>query len=297
MRAAPLDNTIEIVTPENIAFHYRLAGPIRRLIAYGVDVIIRVVLVLGLATVLLPLLSATIGFGGLGVLSVLIFGVEWLYGGFFEAYMNGQTPAKRMMGLRVLTVDGLPINGLQAMLRNILRAVDWMPLLPVGMGLPVPLFTVGLLTMVLNRRFQRLGDIVCGTMVVMEERRWFTGIARVDERRTETILPKLPTDLVISRTLARSLAAYVERRRNFSLPRRREIAAQLAETLIRRLRLPADTDHDLLLCALYQRAFMAEGVPREAAPRHADPYGDQVTHAVDGSLLVGVPTSPRTGPP
>ena len=49
------------------------------------------------------------------------FLVSWFYGGFFEAYWNGQTPGKRIMGLRVLSTNGRPINGYQAVLRNLLR--------------------------------------------------------------------------------------------------------------------------------------------------------------------------------
>ena len=82
-------------------------------------------------------------------------------------------------------------------------------------------------------------------------------MAKLEDARAAGLSASLPADLVVSRTLARAVAAYVERRRNFSLPRRREIAAQLAEPLVRKLGLPVDTNHDHLLCALYHRAFMA----------------------------------------
>jgi hypothetical protein len=63
---------------------------------------------------------------------------------------------------------------------------------------------------------------------------------------------------LVSRSLARTLSAYVDRRRFFTPPRRREIAKHLGEPLLRRLGLPADTSHDLLLCALYYRTFIAD---------------------------------------
>ena len=125
--AEQLDTTIEIVTPENIAFDYRVAGPFRRFPAYLIDLGIR----FGIVALMWIGLSVMAGIGG-GPLAVAIgliamFLLEWFYGGLFETYMNGQTPGKRVMGIRVLTVDGQPINGLQAVLRNILRTVDLYP--------------------------------------------------------------------------------------------------------------------------------------------------------------------------
>ena len=52
----------------------------------------------------------------------------WFYGGLFETFWNGQTPGKRLLGIRVITLDGQPINALQAILRNVLRIVDAQPL-------------------------------------------------------------------------------------------------------------------------------------------------------------------------
>ena len=60
------------------------------------------------------------------------------------------------------------------------------------------------------------------------------------------------------RSMAKALATYVERRRFFSTPRRREVAQHLAEPLLDRFGLPADTSYDLLLCALYYRTFIAD---------------------------------------
>src|SRR5215469_7519516 len=89
----PIDTRIEIVTPENIAFQYRVAGPFRRLPAYLIDVLVK----LGVITILWVLL--TFGFGiigqigvGFGLGLVAWFLLDWFYGGLFETYWNGQTP-------------------------------------------------------------------------------------------------------------------------------------------------------------------------------------------------------------
>ena len=263
--AGQLDSSIEIVTPENIAFQYEVAGPFRRLPAFLIDLSIRIVLWMGLAFGLGMLVPLTGGMS-LAAIIVLLFVMDWFYGGVFETYWNGQTPGKRLMGIRVLSIDGQPINGLQAVLRNILRYVDMMPLVPTEIlfGLPfpfpIPTFMIGLITPMLNDRYQRLGDVVCGTIVVIEDRRWLFGVAKLDDRRAVELASYLPANFQASRNLARALAVYVERRRFFSVARRREIARHLGQPLLERFKLPADTSHDLLLCALYHRTFIADRV-------------------------------------
>jgi hypothetical protein len=135
---------------------------------------------------------------------------------------------------------------MQAALRNILRSAD----LILGIGC--------LIVMTLNRKYQRLGDLVAGTVVVVEERQWLTGVAKLDDPRAIQLAAYLPPNFVVTRSMAKALATYVERRRFFTPPRRREVARHLAQPLLSRFGLPADTSYDLLLCALYYRTFIAD---------------------------------------
>jgi uncharacterized RDD family membrane protein YckC len=253
-----LDTTIEIVTPENIAFRYAVAGPFRRLPAYVIDLLLRVVVAVG-GTVALTMIFGVVGLEGFGfgLALVLWFLLGFFYGGFFEAYWNGQTPGKRLMQIRVLTYDGQPINGLQAVLRNILRMADMLPPLIVQGGF-FGFYQVGLVATMSNRRFQRVGDLVCGTMVVFEEKPWLQGVARFVEPEVARMATAIPVAFRPSRTLARALATYVQRRENFSWGRRIEIARHLAEPLRQQFGLPVNTNPDLLLCAAYHHAFIAE---------------------------------------
>jgi uncharacterized RDD family membrane protein YckC len=189
-----------------------------------------------------------LGFGvGLGL--VFWFLLEWFYGGLFETFWNGQTPGKRLMGIRVLSIDGQPINGLQAVLRNVLRTVDQQP---------VAFCLVGLVSAAANDRFQRLGDLACGTMVVVDERSWFHGVIRFHHPEAIRLAGEIPVSFQPSRTLARTLATYVQRRMHFPPMRRMEIARHLSEPLREKFGLPPTTNPDLLLCGLYQRTFITE---------------------------------------
>ena len=285
-----LDNTIEIITPENIAFRYQVAGPFRRLPAYLIDVLARGMLILIFSLLLMNIFGA-IGLAGMGL--GLILGVwfllSWFYGGVFEALWNGQTPGKRLMHVRVVSIDGQPINALQAVLRNVLRTVDEQPAM---------FCLVGLLTSAMNDRFQRMGDIACGTMVVVEERHWFREVMRINAPEAIRLAGLIPANFQASRTTAQALAAYVQRRNNFPPMRRMEIARHLGEPLRERFNLPVDTDLDMLLCGLYQRTFITdweEESPNQAGSpfaetqspiREGSPFAETVSH--EGIRSTGV---------
>ncbi len=193
-----LDSRIEIVTPENIAFHYVLAGPFRRLPAYLIDCGI-CVSALVTTLIVVSLFAAFGGLAGLGFGAWLLmaFVLSWFYFGLFETFWNGQTPGKRLMGLRVLSTDGQPINAMQAVLRNVLRAVDAMPILGSA-ELGIPFYMVALVAMSSNRRYQRLGDLTCGTIVVVERRSKLKGVSPVQHPDVVRFAQQLPLTFVVS---------------------------------------------------------------------------------------------------
>ncbi len=258
--APSIDGQINVVTPENVAFHYEVAGPFRRLPAYLIDVAIRVLIAVLMSLALLAVSGIGIFDFGMGFLAIGFFVLTHFYGGLFETFWNGQTPGKRIIGLRVLTVDGRPINALQAVLRNILRDVDTMP---YAFGFIVPdlqlvgLYWVGLISMALTDRYQRLGDLAAGTMVVVERRAWLHGVVKITDSAALALATEIPVDFEVTRSLGKALSMYAERRLALSPLRRAEVARHLAVPLSARLRLPPSTNYDTLLCALYHRTFVA----------------------------------------
>lgn len=136
--------------------------------------------------------------------------LEWFYPVFFEV-RNGQTPGKKAMGIHVINDNGTPVNWSASILRNLLRSVDFLPLM----------YCVGLISMLLNREFRRLGDLVAGTLVTYKEQ---------TEQRTE--LPPAdplapPQGLDIDEQLL--LLLFAERSQSFSGERRIELANLLSE--------------------------------------------------------------------
>ncbi|QDV70300.1 RDD family protein [Rosistilla carotiformis] len=266
---APLDTTIEVVTPENIAFKYQLAGPFRRLPAFLIDVLVKLAIIL-FAVFAVALLagitgSQLIGVFGFAAINIGWFMVWWFYGVAMETWCNGRTLGKMAMRIRVVTVSGHPIGGVQAMLRNLVCVADLAPPLSLQFFFedapPVYLIPTGiaaLIAMTCTRRMQRLGDLAAGTMVVIDERGWTLPVARVEDTRVPALASYIPPDYRVSPSLAKVLALYAERRMFLSPQRRRELAKNLAAGLGDRFEFREDLDPDLLLYALYWRTFLAD---------------------------------------
>ncbi|HMO13608.1 MAG TPA: RDD family protein [Pirellulaceae bacterium] len=260
-----LDNKAPVATPENIAFRYDVAGPFTRFLAWMIDMLLMGLVIL-LASILLIMVSSTIGafVGDLGMVAVglflaFLFFFWWFYGTVLETWWNGRTLGKWILGLRVLTVDGRPINVVQAATRNLLRLAD---LFPYFLTI-VPTMAVGLVVMSSNRRFRRLGDMVAGTMVIIERRKYHRSIEQFQDPRVAQLAEYLPPSFIVSNELVGALSMYVQRREDFSVERGREIAASLAVPLLEKFGLPSDTSYDLLLCALYYRTFLLNEQKKE----------------------------------
>ena len=138
-----------ITTPEAVDFAYDLAGAGPRTLAWLVDATIIMVLALGAW-----MFAAMIGIQAIGF--VLVFVLQTCYFMILETVMHGQTPGKKVFGIRVLDARGFRISFVQSALRNILRFADSLPIF----------YLVGGAVCLFNRRGLRLGDLAAGTIVI-----------------------------------------------------------------------------------------------------------------------------------
>ena len=155
------DDVLSIDTPENVAFGYNIAGIGSRFMAALVDttliVLLQLLVLLGSAVALSAAsLTNALGSWIAGIFGLLAFLLFWGYYIFFEMLWNGQSPGKRLVGLRVIRVDGTPITLAESIIRNLVRLIDF---LPIGYG-------VGVITMFVNEQARRLGDLAAGSLVV-----------------------------------------------------------------------------------------------------------------------------------
>ena len=207
-----LDTTRRVATPEGIELTLRLAGPVPRALAWGIDLAIRLAVLFAIS-----MAASLLGRAGMGVILLAAFFVEWLLPAWFEASWNGQTPGKRAMGIAVLNDDGTPLRWPGALTRNLLRAVDFLPVL----------YGVGLVAMLANRDFKRLGDLAAGTVVVYSNEKITT------ERKIPEATPIVPP-VALTLEEQRALLELAERSASLTQERFEELAA-LPAPLVGRL--------------------------------------------------------------
>lgn len=257
-----LDTTASVETPERVSFRYELSGPGRRAVAWAIDALLRLVL---LSTVVVLLVALNVlGFqsvteASLGLLLLVLFVLEWLYGVIFELAFGGRTPGKAIVGVRVVRVDGSPASLSDLVLRNLLRAVDYLPLWPVIPGFDLftlPTFAVGACAMLLDPKLRRVGDIVGGTVVVIESGQQLQAVLQIDPPISREELESLPPHVDLSAEERRTIEALLRRRSKLSAARAEELAAMYAPTISERTGVSAPTALRVLALA-YARSHRA----------------------------------------
>jgi len=245
-----MEKKITIPTPEQIEFSYELAGPGSRFLAFLLDSLIKtgavfIIWVLlwrigfhidasvknlqgSLLTTSLSLSTFVLG----GLAGFIMIG----YYVFFETLWNGQTPGKKVAGLRVIKENGRSINVFDAAARNFLRPVDFLP----------SLYLLGGLMVQFHPLRKRLGDMVAGTVVVKLVRDArppdFPGL------EVEVPAVQFPLDTLTDEEheLAR---AFIVRRNELSSTTRRELAGLITGVMMKKLSIaenPFTGEEDLL---------------------------------------------------
>ncbi len=234
----PAPEKLTIETPEQIALEFPLAGVGSRFLAIAFDTLVQAVLMLSLAAVALvgrwmfAPIAASLAFGP-WTFAILLFLAFVIYSGYFaifETLWTGQTPGKRLVGLRVIDASGRPVTAYASILRNVLRLVDQLP----------GFYAIAIVSVLLTDRHQRLGDIAAGTVVVHE---------RIDRLRTvpraETTLRhgahRLSPDEIVL------IEGFLRRRDDLDPVVRLENARRIAGRMADRLELgPVDDEERLL---------------------------------------------------
>jgi len=216
-----LDTLQKIEIAEGVEIQLRLAGPVARGLAFLADSVIKfgVYVAASLLTAAIGGFVAA-GFGaeigegvGTGLLLIGFFALEWGYSIGFEVSGGNATPGKRMVGLRVARSSGAPITWNQAVVRNLLRVVD---LLPVG-------GVFGAISCLISPRFQRLGDLAADTVVIHAEPVRAKNASPEAEKGEDSWRPGVP----LTREEQEALLQYADRREEWSAERRLEMADRL----------------------------------------------------------------------
>ena len=228
-----------MLTPERVSLQYDIAGIGSRGAAAIVDTLIQAVTLTVLFIALtaaaavassLPGVGAPLGRGGTvllgGLLALAIFVITAGYFMLWEIVWSGQTPGKRLVGVRVIRENGYPLRPVDAVIRNLVRIVDWLPLF----------YGVGMLVMLLNGRSRRLGDFASGTIVVRER-----------APRLPTIVAAASSGPMLAPADAALVRDFLARRGGMHPRARSELAHRMATALAQRYGLSLDSDAERFL--------------------------------------------------
>ena len=170
------EETLIIETPERVPLAFALASIGNRFLAVAIDHFIQYFVIFVVAYAFASLSGIGDSAPGespsqifsdmskwtIALMIIVLFLIFAGYFIFFEWIWSGQTPGKRLLKLRVIREDGRPITLWEAIARNLLRIFDAVP------GFVLPVYSIGLITIFMSVRDQRIGDMFAGTVVIRE---------------------------------------------------------------------------------------------------------------------------------
>ena len=231
-----MNEQVSVETPEQIDIKFQQAGIGSRFYAALIDTaLLTLISLVGyyVNRQFISELGDIVGnwLGALG--GVVVFAIFWGYYIAFEVTTNGQTFGKLALGLRVIKEGGYPIGFADAAIRNLVRIVDFLPFF----------YAVGLLCMVINRKWQRLGDLAAGTIVIKTARTELkpTGASSQANNRSVSIPQR---DLIYTTWIQPALVTeaevgvireYLTRRATLHRHRRSELARTIATPIVKKM--------------------------------------------------------------
>ena len=238
---------LNIDTPEQVALEFSLASIGSRFLAIALDTIIQGVaalLLLFVAVFAFAFGASAAGFvlpdePGPWILGGLILAWFIIYAGYFaifEALWNGQTPGKRVVGLRVIHASGRPISVYEAVLRNVVRIADQMP----------GIYAVGIIAVFVTERSQRLGDLAASTVVVHEKLVTAAPLDAPSPHRRDTPVPHYGAARLSSEEVG-LIELFFRRRNELDGVARVHMAGQIADRIRQRLGVTSRIQNEQLL--------------------------------------------------
>jgi uncharacterized RDD family membrane protein YckC len=236
----PIETSLRIDTPENVAFQYKVAGIGSRFLAALIDTIFITLIQIFLIIIILLIWSAQTSstqdtqpstwlIAFLGFLASFVLGGYYI---FFEIQWNGKSPGKRIVGLQVIRNDGTSITLTESLIRNLIRLVDFLP----------ANYAIGVLTMFIDAQSRRLGDMAAGTLVILEQSKVTLESL---EKATRIEFPHVPQTLTATWPINRLngedlelIERFLQRREQLS--NRSALAMQILNVILEKMDLPKD---------------------------------------------------------
>jgi uncharacterized RDD family membrane protein YckC len=243
-----LDKELTIITPEQVQLQFQTAGLGSRALAHLLDAVVLLVFngILFLFVISVSRLYAGNWFPAVAdyLIAISLVLLVVLNLGYFvctEAYMGGQTPGKKVMGLRVLQNNGQSATLLSIIIRNLFRLLDMLP----------TSYFLGAIAIFFTSRDKRVGDMVAGTIVVIEARsERLKRIRQIDKAILKWKIHKPIMELDPSKKQAitsedwQLLQAWIERLPTMHTVRLQQLALPIAQHFARKMEQEWNDDPD-----------------------------------------------------
>lgn len=175
--------TVSVRTTQNVFIQYPVASLGDRMLATLIDSVIVIAYVIG-ALYLMNLQNIN---SPAVIISVVAIPYT-LYHLVFEIFMDGQSPGKRQMKIKVVREDGTPATVGNYLMRWLLRIVE----VQIMQGM------VAIIAIASNGKGQRLGDLAAGTTVVKLVRREEVTANEVFTLATDDYEPMFPSAVLLT---------------------------------------------------------------------------------------------------
>jgi uncharacterized RDD family membrane protein YckC len=170
-----VERDLDVRTAEAVTVRFELAGLGSRFLALAADFALQLLVALAvfiafavysLIAVRYSPLGVPLGAGGklghafaIALLAIASFVLFFGYFIVFELAWNGQSPGKRLLGLRVIRDGGFPVDAGASVIRNLVRIVE------ASLGF----YVISAFVTLLSSENKRLGDFAAGTIVVRDD--------------------------------------------------------------------------------------------------------------------------------
>ena len=158
-------SNLYITTTQNVKLFFTPATIGERMLAYGVDLLIKIayaIVILVLYSYLGNIKNIIDNHDDISIALIFLFSLPLIfYTLAFETLMEGQTLGKKLLKIKVVKIDGYQAGFIDFLTRWIFSIVD----IQIG-------FVAGLIAMVVTKHTQRLGDLAAGTAVITEKSKY-----------------------------------------------------------------------------------------------------------------------------
>ncbi|OIQ29709.1 MAG: RDD family protein [Bacteroidetes bacterium MedPE-SWsnd-G2] len=152
---------LQINTTQNVKIIFTAASVGERILAYGIDWLIKIAYAIVTYLVIFKVFGIDSVLNGMDdwsrIAVMLLFYLPAIfYTLIFEAILDGQTPGKRVLKIKVVKIDGYQASLADFVMRWFFRIID----VNTNMGI------VALVSIISSSKSQRLGDMGAGTSVI-----------------------------------------------------------------------------------------------------------------------------------